>query len=515
MEATQQAHITEFINQYVDGYAKPFVSLAFKKGILDFNAEQSNIQSGQWRSNTATREWVAMVTIRAIGQQNKAADLSNTSSTFTDNLTISTWVLGYVNAAVELGIVFGFTGGDFKPKGFVTRAEIAAFLSRAEHYLVDRSESMKTGTITGLTNNSIKIVKIDVVRVPVNKQSEGTIEGFNETEISIFDQKIIEYGSIKQTISNSDVASIFVKGKKIDMIFSNNKLIEVKLSSYYDGVIKLINTTTRAITIEVDGKDQIFVLPTNVLIDIHNKTTPVLSDLKIGDAVRVTLNTAQTSVSIVQLKSTVMYRVISKDETKREVTVNDSKGITSKITIHSNIPMLHHTKAIPLFSGILTTQPIIIHYYGKTITSVDIPSSSIGVLNSLNSVTKSLSMTNYSNQMSTVSWTEQLQVIKDETNTLISLSDLQVNDRIETVKDKSGNVFITLLEKRERRYWKYDQTQDLIYFRNINWSDDIEFKMNQVYLHQNNTPIDISEFSFLNHTEFYLLNGMLIEVEKL
>lgn len=83
IEATQSNHVVQFLNDYVDSYARPFVSLAFSKGLLDFSTESNNVKDGKWGKNSATREWVAKVVIHSIGKDALAQELSNETSDFT------------------------------------------------------------------------------------------------------------------------------------------------------------------------------------------------------------------------------------------------------------------------------------------------------------------------------------------------------------------------------------------------------------------------------------------------
>lgn len=114
----------------VDAYAKPYVALAIDKGLIHVQEELSAAgenSAKSWGAKEATRQWVAKVTIRALGKQAEAAELANTPTDFKDNADIASWALGYINEAVQLNIVSGFEDGSFKPNGKVTRAEMATF----------------------------------------------------------------------------------------------------------------------------------------------------------------------------------------------------------------------------------------------------------------------------------------------------------------------------------------------------------------------------------------------------
>jgi hypothetical protein len=144
----------------VSDYAKPYVATALDKGLLNIQEETSgNTAAGPWGSRDATREWVAKIVIRAIGKQDEALRLASTATSFTDNGQISDWALGFINAAVQLGIVNGFEDGTFRPQGEVTRAQMATFLNRAD--MTRRTKGVTIGYVTRFTDNKLSVVDED------------------------------------------------------------------------------------------------------------------------------------------------------------------------------------------------------------------------------------------------------------------------------------------------------------------------------------------------------------------
>ncbi|MFD0694755.1 S-layer homology domain-containing protein [Paenibacillus sp. GCM10027628] len=149
----------------VDNYARNYVAIALQKGLITNEEEKARSQGDtskeKWGARKATREWVAEVVIRALGKASLAQSLGSSPSTFNDNSAISYNALGYVNAAVQLQIVNGFEDGSFQPKGAVTRAQMAAFLSRSQKELTTLPSRAVRGYMTTLTSGSIAIMDKD------------------------------------------------------------------------------------------------------------------------------------------------------------------------------------------------------------------------------------------------------------------------------------------------------------------------------------------------------------------
>ncbi|PZE21902.1 S-layer homology domain-containing protein [Paenibacillus xerothermodurans] len=144
----------------VDNYAKPYVAYAFDVGLITTNEETESTgvtAKTAWGSRPATREWVAKLVIRVINKQDLAEKEASTPSAFKDAKDFSDWAVGFVNAAVSLKIVDGVDDNNFQPKGAVTRAQMATFLSRADKELTTRSNKVATGYVLELRDEKLTI----------------------------------------------------------------------------------------------------------------------------------------------------------------------------------------------------------------------------------------------------------------------------------------------------------------------------------------------------------------------
>jgi hypothetical protein len=142
-----------------DNYAKQYIAEALDKGLLKIGEETyTSPSTASWGTRSATREWVAKIVIRSLGKQTVADQLANTVSVFKDNADITASMLGYINAAANLHIVDGFDDGTFKPQGLVTRAQMAAFLSRSDKYLTTLQPGVTEGYVSQFSDKNLILV---------------------------------------------------------------------------------------------------------------------------------------------------------------------------------------------------------------------------------------------------------------------------------------------------------------------------------------------------------------------
>ena len=111
-------------------WAKPYVAVAVDHDIVPV------AEDGLFRANeNATRLWVSVLLVRALGYEAEAQAKMKANLPFDDADLIPASLVGYVVAAVDHQLVQGFPDGTFRPNDALTRAQAAALLSRTDRQL--------------------------------------------------------------------------------------------------------------------------------------------------------------------------------------------------------------------------------------------------------------------------------------------------------------------------------------------------------------------------------------------
>ncbi|KRE69194.1 S-layer homology domain-containing protein [Paenibacillus sp. Soil750] len=218
----------------VDKYARNYVALALQKGLISTEQEKLRSQGtklvGNWGQQKATREWVAEVVIRAIGKASLAQSLSSQATSFTDNTQISSSALGFINAAVALKIVDGFEDGSFQPKGAVTRAQMAAFLSRSQKDSITLPERAKKGYLTSLTSGSIGLMDKDG-NTSTYKISPNTVFFGNKDDVAISPKVLQETYEISIVQVNGTAYYVEILSDELHMDIHEGQLLKLNLTT--------------------------------------------------------------------------------------------------------------------------------------------------------------------------------------------------------------------------------------------------------------------------------------------
>ncbi|OXS62743.1 hypothetical protein B1A99_02495 [Cohnella sp. CIP 111063] len=116
-----------------DHWAKGPICEAAAKGIIEGDSLSAFRPEGQ-----VTRVEFAVMLARALGL---SPAVSANSLSFVDDGDIPAWARGYVRAAVERGLLNGYTDGSIRPRQAINRAEMAAMLAKAMKWEPDESRT--------------------------------------------------------------------------------------------------------------------------------------------------------------------------------------------------------------------------------------------------------------------------------------------------------------------------------------------------------------------------------------
>ena len=117
----------------IPAWGKGYVIVALENGLFDLTEDK--IQANK----PASRVWIVNLLVRALGLQDEALQRMTIIPEFKDAQAIPAGSVGYVNVAIERGLINGYADHTFKPNKSVTRGEMAAFLDRTNDGLIDES----------------------------------------------------------------------------------------------------------------------------------------------------------------------------------------------------------------------------------------------------------------------------------------------------------------------------------------------------------------------------------------
>ncbi|MCU6708290.1 S-layer homology domain-containing protein [Paenibacillus sp. J5C_2022] len=342
----------------------PIIELAFREGLLDKKEEFELAAADpdvEWGKKPASREWVTKLIVKAIGEEEAARELMEEPSSFHDAADIDDRYLGFVNAAVEMGLVTGKTPTRFDPVAPVNRASLATLFSRAQGQYPVAFENQHEGVVTSYTEDAITIYHDGEEMTFGMDENTNYFHYASDSPVDL--DSILEYGDIMiieedgvaryvevqgdvqhiETIEgtferyNADDQQFYIwQGNELVKINNHEGVIiedtegmpltiedlrsDAKLSIVQDNfraqpvalkIIteappetttvegQLISADTRLITIQIDGKPMAYYMTPNAAIQIEGLSGAMVEDLvKEQDRLQLTLNMEEKVVGV-------------------------------------------------------------------------------------------------------------------------------------------------------------------------------------------------------------------------
>jgi hypothetical protein len=324
----------------VDNYFKPYLELALKQNLIQKDEELKLTGAKEtWGKKKASREWVAKILVRAIGQESQAKLAANAASNFADAKNISNENKGYVNVAVQLELANGVAGNKFDPKGNVTRAQMATFLGRGgEHFDAKYSTSFE-GVVTELTDSTITLLV------------DGKLKSFKLDNRSVYFTKDSE-----TKIAKADI-QLFTKVLVIDKVGSA-AYVEVRDAKQQltstEGTLLRVLDKNRLLML-VDNESVTYTYDNSTVFTDQNGTKIKSSDL-IPDSTLVVQRETYSGLNkpvIVQVKSAVVNAndtgVVDQIDTKNNtITIKNSAGQAETFKLDSSSLVRYQTQILTL-----------------------------------------------------------------------------------------------------------------------------------------------------------------------
>ena len=308
----------------VNGYFQKYINEAFILGLLSSTEEFALARSEpgkHWGSSPATREWLARLLIRVIGLDAEAKAAAGITD-FADHADIDPQYAGYVQVAVEKGLIRGVTSTEFRPKALVDRATIATLFSRAQAVYPVAFSGQTAGIIMEIAENRLTVLHADGTTTEYELAAD-TLYYLANTETAATRDDLVQYGSV--TVISRD-------GRRADFVELTDAQPKLAIR---EGTFRETDVNARTISLQVGGEVQTFAYDPQrppKITDVENQTLQ-LNDLKRDMPVRVsveTLRTPGTVIAIHVLQSTVNKTdkgtIVSVNETDRSVTVQLADG---------------------------------------------------------------------------------------------------------------------------------------------------------------------------------------------
>ncbi|HLN64023.1 MAG TPA: S-layer homology domain-containing protein [Symbiobacteriaceae bacterium] len=262
----------------IPDWAKPYIAVAVDRDILPV------AEDGLFRPDEkATRLWVSVLLVRALGFDLEAQAKMQNDLPFRDAELIPASLVGYVAAAIDHELVTGFPDRTFQPNQPLTRAQAAALLSRTDLQLGELGR-LRPGTLIG-----------DLVRADTRARTLTLALDDRERSVALADDAVLFLDGRRATLADlparSRLSLVTDRYGKAVLVMARapeveeSKTVRGKLTALFlpqemAGGLGLI------VVAPTQGAEKTFSLARAVTVTYQGRSFP-LSDLQAGDQVAV------------------------------------------------------------------------------------------------------------------------------------------------------------------------------------------------------------------------------------
>jgi hypothetical protein len=246
-------------------WALGYVLIAVDEGWVKF--------SELYPEQPASRAWISMVMVRALGHEEEAQSKMNKTLPFKDRNSVKSSFVGYIAESVDMGLFEGYDDNTFKPNKAVSRAEMATILERfIDEELPSDTPYLVKGKVLSVGSSSIKVlVGSRTVTYSISKDALVIIDGRS----SVLSK--VNVGDNVEVLSNGSGVAILIEVK--DSIPDTSEITGEIVSKSDSEKLRLQLEDGSYQTVRLDSKCSIK----------HGSQNLRYLDLQVGDIVRATV----------------------------------------------------------------------------------------------------------------------------------------------------------------------------------------------------------------------------------
>jgi hypothetical protein len=373
----------------------------------------------------------------------------------------------------------------------------------------DEKEFVKSIKVENRTISSLFMLTFNSY-IPLLNQIV-VVDGKDSRILKLTDDTVFEVYGIQYP--TSELSKRLTSGQRIDLVLSGDYVQHIKLSDSYTGKVKDLNPTTRKLVLNNPTLGDItLTLSTPTFIQILNQPSITISDLNIGDEVKVILGQDQTTVQQILVKKNVKYTIESVNTMTRLVVLRDSSNGTHQLYISSDMKIEHPSKQYASINDLKSGQTVTVTYYGTLASSINIVESLYGTVESYDRTNQKLVVVTADQQRITIDTDARFELYKG--NEKVSANTLLTGDRISFVRDKDGYTFGQVVIREMKTMNRLESGQQISFITILNEIERYTL-VDNVIVRSGGRLISLNDLKTRDTLYVYIVNKVIMEIEKL
>ncbi len=461
--------------------------------------------------------------------QRRLPDLSDISEgdrvalEFTSSIVTRITLLKTNESLIDEGIVKGITPDtgylvletDGEPKAYQVAAHAEIVISGLD--IAELSDVQVNDQVEVEVEDGV-VQRLTVLNREVQTELSATVLSVDETNRLLTYQ--LEDGSIEvkkvstfveldiDGISAPTLADVSINSRVI-MEMDRNQIIMIRTNYEVIGEVTRISETSRLIQLNVSGERLNYQMDPAVQVNIREMTGEDLSDIVMGDTVRLRLQ--NEIVTDIDVEKTFQLRVEDVNERRERLETVDEDDDKRNLYIRGDVELVVPGVTSPKLEDVKEGDVVHATYLGNSLVKVEVRPTYIGEVRSINLVSGDITVNTYDQGLVMIQTKNQVD-LQIENQQYDHLRYLAVGDRVVVSDLLQNQKSIKVMEKVTGKYMTVSSDMDKIFVL-IGGSYNSYWMADPVYLHFDGDVLSFRSLPQEVDLNLYMMDDRVYEVE--
>jgi|GEM_PF-504030 len=318
-------------------------------------------------------------------------------------------------------------------------------------------------------------------------------------------------------LTKKDAVKYILKGKKINVGYTNSNAAYISVVSQYTGTVLENNLSAKTLKLQLDNKNEVVLpYPNYFAAEIYGTSSTSYLDIRVGDKVTALMDyNTQDTVIAVQVQKTVQFELDRVDLSLNKLRAKRADGVFEEWSLNTTLLSLVDENDNPISLTALNqlnTKLLNVTFKGRTPIKIKAYPVTYGKVTSVNAATNSIEVLTNSGATVTKSYPAAPTVTR--ANTVIgSLSSIKANDRVEIRVDENDKAVIEIIPGISKQYLNHNSS--ILYVNRASLNENNTYDLHpQVYVHQGTNTILLSSLKKDDALTLYIVRGKVVEIAK-
>jgi len=318
-------------------------------------------------------------------------------------------------------------------------------------------------------------------------------------------------------LTKKDAVKYIIKGKKINVGYTNSNAAYISVVSQYSGKVLENNLSAKTLKLQLDNKNEVVLpYPNYFSAEIYGTSSTSYLDIRVGDKVTALMDyNTQDTVIAVQVEKTVQFELDKADLSLNKVRAKRSDGVFEEWSLNTTLLSLVDENDNPISLNTLSqqnTKLLNVTFKGRTPIKIKAYPVAYGKVTSVNAAANSVELLTNAGATVTRTFAAAPTVVRN--NSVVgSLSSIKADDRVEVRVDENGKAVIEIVAGISKKYLNHNSTT--LYVARATLSENNTYDLHpQVYIHQGTRTVLLSEMKKDDALTLYILRGKVVEIAK-